>query len=192
MSVANKIPYVSLYVIFVPRKGYLRQPSPEKPEVSVLCKFQHTFCIGPDVHCILLYIHTCSLATVITVSTNMWLMLAAGHPPLSGPIGQERKIYPQNLDIIHKQSIPIYLFESSPLHKPIKPTFLSEYFIIDPWRQNTANFSRPIFTKKVVVVSLTPTNQIFYDNLANPLRTLPDMICANSMPPPNINTLIIC
>ena len=126
MSVTNKTPYVILYVIIVPRKGSLHQPSPKMPGVSGLRTSHHTLCIGLPVNHCMLHIHCCSTAAIIPVSTNMWLVLTAGRPPLLGHTGQENKLYPQDLDSIHKQSTPTDLFESSPLQKPSTPIVLFE------------------------------------------------------------------
>ena len=38
--------------------------------------------------------------------------------------------------------------------------------------------------EKVLVISLTPTNHLFSDNLANPLHILPILICTNNLTPP--------
>ena len=77
---------------------------------------------------------------------------------------QEKQFYPQYLDSIHKQSIPMGLFEYSPLHKPIMPIVLFGSSLRALLSQSIANFSRLISTKQIVVVALTPTNHLVSDN----------------------------
>ena len=65
------------------------------PEVTDLSTSQHILLIGKVVHHGVLNIHCCSPADVIPVSAKMWLVLAAGSPPLSGTTVEENNVYPQ-------------------------------------------------------------------------------------------------
>ena len=71
MSVTNKIPYMSFYMIFVPRKGSLHQPYLMATEAAGLCKYFRPLHIVPAVCHGVLHIHRHSPATVIPVSSNI-------------------------------------------------------------------------------------------------------------------------
>ena len=187
LSLCNSLTEVTTWFswfFFVPIKGSLHHPLSMTPESTGLCKSRHPLRIGTKVHQGVINIHHHYHVAVIPVSSKTRLVLAAGCPPLSGPTGQEKKSYPQNLDNIHKQITPIVLFESYLIHQPSTPTVLFESSIWAPLTQNTAKCAQPISTKKVLVVSLTPTNHLFSDNLANPLHILPILICTNNLTPP--------
>ena len=78
MSVTNKSPYVSFYVIFEQRKGSLHQTSVTTPEAAGLHTSRHSILIGTVAHKGVLYTHSHSPVAVIPVSANMWLVLASG------------------------------------------------------------------------------------------------------------------
>ena len=96
MSITNEITYVSFYVIFVPRQGSLHQLSLTAPGVSDLLTSCYNLHIGTAIHRGVLQIHNCSLTYVTTISSNMWLVLTTGIPPLSGTTGQEKNTTPNN------------------------------------------------------------------------------------------------
>ena len=129
-------------MIFVSRNGSLHKPSPTASEAAGLRTSCRILRIGPLVHRGVLHIHRRSPTSVILVSNNVWLVLAAGRPTLLGTTGQENNFYLHYLKIIHKQSTPIGLFESSFLHKPSMPIVLFKYPFRSPLSQNTANFDQ--------------------------------------------------
>ena len=141
ISLTKESPHVSFYVPFVPRQGSLHQPSLTATKVAGFHKSFHPLFIGPEVHHGMLRIYRCYPASVILISAYMWLVMDDGRPPLSVTTAQGKYFYPQYLNSIYKQIIPIGLFVSSHLHKPSTPTVIFESSLQDPLIQNTANFS---------------------------------------------------
>ena len=84
MSVAKENTYVSFYVIFLLRKGFLHRPSPIGLEEAGLNTSSSPLFIGTTVNHGEMYPYSRSPTAIIPVSSNMWLVLAAGRPPLSG------------------------------------------------------------------------------------------------------------
>ena len=89
---------MSFYMVFVPRKGSLHQPSMAVSGVAVLHIYCHPLYISMIVHHSMLHSHSCSTNAVIPVSVNMQLVLiAVTPPPFWDPLGKKQNY---NLNIL--------------------------------------------------------------------------------------------
>ena len=104
-SVTNECSSVNLYFNFLLRKGYLHWPYLMGSRFEVLCKPLNSFLKSLALHCGVQNTYFCVPALVTLVTSNLWLVVAAGILTLLVPTGQEKISTPKTPEIFTNKAL---------------------------------------------------------------------------------------